>query len=146
MRCFSKQIFFSTPELKGQSNKLWNTLKTVHLLKFSDTQYPSDITPLDFNKFYTTVGVNLTKDLPYDQNIELLFQIKSSISLQSMSSEFVLKKLLSLLSKSSIDQVDFDLKLLHIGARALVLSLTHLFKLSIFNSELPDEWKSANVI
>ena len=56
---------------KGQSNKLWNTLKTALPSKHSDTQYPSDITPLSFNKFYTTVVVNLTRDLPYVQNIEL---------------------------------------------------------------------------
>ena len=51
----SKQIFFSTQvsSLKGQFNNLWNALKTVPL-KRSDTQYPSDITQLDFNKFYTT--------------------------------------------------------------------------------------------
>ena len=100
-----KQNFFYTQvsSLKGQSNKLWNTLKTILPSKRSDTRYLSDITPLDFNKFYTTVGVDLTRDLPYVQNIELPFEIKSSFSLQSVSSEFVLKKLLSLPSKGSLD-------------------------------------------
>ena len=50
--------------------------------------------------------------------------MKPSFSLQSISLEFVLKKLLSLPSKSSLDQLDFDLKLHHIGAKALVSSLT----------------------
>ena len=71
------------------------------------------------------------------KNIELLFEIKSSFSLQSISLESVLKKLFSLPFKSSLDQLDFDLKLLHIGARALVSSLTHLLKLSIIKSDLP---------
>ena len=121
--------------LKGQSNNLWNTLKTVLPLKRSDTQFPSDITPLYFNKFYTTVGVNLTRDLPYVQNIELPFEIKSSFSLQSISSEFVLKNLLFLPSKGSLDQLDFVLKLLYVGVRALVPSLTHLFMMS--ENQLP---------
>ena len=87
---FSKHKFFSTQvsSLRSQSNKLWKTLKR------SDTQSPSDITLLGFNKFYTPVGVNLTRDLPFVQNIELPFEIKSSFSLQSISWEFVLKKLL----------------------------------------------------
>ena len=114
-------------------------IKTVIPSKRSDTQYPSDITPLDFSKFYTTFGVNLTKDLPYGKNIELPFEIKSSFSLQSICLEFVLKKILSLPSKSSLDQLGFDLKLLHIGSRALVPSLTHLFNLSIINCKLPDK-------
>ena len=85
--------------------------------------------------------------LLYIQKIELhvLFEIKSSFSLQSISSEFVLQKLLSLPSKSSFEQLDFDLKLLHIADRALVSSLTHLFNLSIINSELPDKWKSTPI-
>ena len=125
MMRFSKQIFFSTQvsSLKGQSNNLWNTLKTVLPSKRSDTRYLSDITPLDLNKVYTTVGDHLTRDLPFVKNVELPFEIKSSFSLQSISSEFVHKKLLSLPSKSSIDQLDFDLKLLHIGATALISSL-----------------------
>ena len=116
----SKQFFFSTQvsSLKGQSNKLWNTLKTVLPSKCSDTQYPSDITPLDF----TTVGVKLTRDLPYDQNIELPFEIKSSFSLKSISLEFVLKNFLSLPSKSSLDQLAFYLKLLHIGESSSPIS------------------------
>ena len=57
---FLNKLFFTqVSSLMGQSNKLCNTLKTVLPSKPSDTQYPSDITPLDFNKFYTTVGVNL---------------------------------------------------------------------------------------
>ena len=97
---FSKQNIFSpqVSSLKDQSNKLRNTLKTVLPLKRRDTQDPSDITPLEFNKFYITVGVNLTRDLPFVQNIELTFEIKSSFSLQSISLELVLKKLLSLAS------------------------------------------------
>ena len=68
-------FFFSTQvcSLKGQSNKLWNTLKTVFPSKRSDTKYPSDITPLDFNKFYTTDGVNLTRDLPFVQKHRTTF-------------------------------------------------------------------------
>ena len=47
------------------------------------------------------------------------------------------QSLLSLPSKSSLAQLDIDLKLLHIGARAPIMKL--------INSELPDEWKSATI-
>ena len=58
MLCQFKQFFFSTQvsSLKGQSNKLWNTLKSVFSSKRSDTH--NDITSLDINKFYTIAGVN----------------------------------------------------------------------------------------
>ena len=111
-------------------------IKTVLPSKRSDTQYPSDITPLDFNKFYTTVGVNLTRDLSYVQNIEQPFEIKSSFSLQSISLEFVLKKLLSFPSKSSHDQLHFDLKCLQQQLSSHLSRISLIFLLTIPYSQM----------
>ena len=44
-----------------------------------------------------------------------------------------------------MDYLDFDSKLLNIGARYLAKSLSHLLNLSLRQSYIPKEWKMAFV-
>ena len=131
----------------GNSCKIWRTLKSVLPSKKECSIYPDNISPMDFNTYYTSVGTKLTEDLPTVSNVTLpnIENIKSNFSFTSISPLFVLKRLKMLSSSSSMDYLDFDSKLLNIGARYLAKSLSHLLNLSLRQSYIPQEWNMAFV-
>ena len=107
---------------------MWKTLK--HLLPSKNTNLiPNDITPDQFNEFFSTVGKKLTAHYdntslpPIYANNE---SITDPLSFNEINTNFVLRQLLSLNTRPKLDILNMDNKLLYIGCLILAPILTHI--------------------
>ena len=68
-----------------------------------------------------------------------------SFAFQAIDVNFIFKMLNQLSTKSNLDILSMDSRLLRAGANAIAPYLCSIFNISLSSGELPLEWKSAKV-
>ena len=125
---------------------MWKTLKQVLPSKTMSNVDPETISPDQFNDFFSNIGERLSSDLNDVPLPDLSFlNIENEFNFLEIDVNFVLRELLSLPLKTSLDVINMDNKLLHLSAPAIAPSLTHIFNLSLYQGLLPSDWKIARV-
>ena len=107
---------------------------------------PTELSPDDFNEYFSTVGDNLAQNFystvktPW-RNPQCLYDFK----FDPLQKEDVVKCLSCLNHSSKLDLFDFDTKLLRIAANIIGESLCYILNLSLITGEIPLDWKTAKV-
>ena len=145
----AKKKYFDEISNNMQNNpkKMWRELSKITGKKQGECQIPSDITCDDFNKYFVNVGVKMSERFADKRN--LVWKNPDS-QYRFIFSEVTPKCVLDQLnafdsSKSNIDILGIDSKLLKIASTIIEPSLTFLFNLSITTSCIPSDWKLARV-
>ena len=143
-----KKVLFLNKIFTDSSNKhhLWKSLETVLPSRKYGDNMVKETSPDSFNKFFTSVGVNLTKTLQSDN----LPSIKanppsSSFDLSPISSSFVFHALDSLPDKTGLDVINHSNALLKAAAPVISDILRDIFNKSIHSAIFPKDWKKALV-
>jgi hypothetical protein len=143
-----KKSYFSNEFSKNTGNRknIWKSLKLVLPSKKNDSPCPDDISPDDFNHYFTSVGMNLTKNFNSDilPNIDI-DKPSCTFSLSHISSHSVYLSLVNLPDKGGLDILNFDNTLLKAAAPVLSDVLSYLFNLSLSSGLVPTDWKKALV-
>ena len=125
------------------NNEITNNKNNPKLMSNVD---PETISPDQFNDFFSNIGERLSSDLNDVPLPDLSFlNIENEFNFLEIDVNFVLRELLSLPLKTSLDVINMDNKLLHLSAPAIAPSLTHIFNLSLYQVLLPSDWKIARV-
>lgn len=142
----SKADYFDNVAIKHSNDPkgLW---KEVHKIAGKD-KHVNNVHPNlncnGFNEFFANVGPKISASFKKDplnwRNPKCIYQFK----LECVSEENVLKHLSSL-NESKLDVLNFDAKLLGIGASVIYKSLTKVMNMSIITGQIPDDWKTAKI-
>ena len=135
---FQNKIYENSHNSKG----MWKCLRQLLPSKNKSYDLPNDVSPDDFNIFFTSIGCNLTthfnkKVLP-KVNID---RPDVSFAFVDVMDDFVLKRLLSLPDTHGMDILNLDNTLLRTAAPLISSSLTSLFNFSLSTSHIPKDWK-----
>ena len=140
-----KEYFMSKLTSAKNSKEMWNTMKEIIPNKRNNNSIPPEMNADSFNEYFSTIGLSLAKqhaDMGIQwKNPDTLYDFKFA----SVTSENVKKKLKHLPSKSNLDILGFDTKLLHLAADYICESLSVLISLSLSTGLVPDDWKLARV-
>ena len=142
-----KKSYFSNKIFTDSSNKhvLWKSLKTVLPSRKYGDNMVKETSPDSFNKFFTSVGVNLTKTLQSDNLPSIKANPPSSFDLSPISSAFVFHALDSLPDKTGLDVINHSNALLKAAAPVISDILRDIFNKSIHSAIFPKDWKKALV-
>ena len=126
---------------------MWKTLKHVLPSKKYNNILPHDLTPDDFNSYFTSAGEKLSSH--FDKNhLPVMPPVVGSskrFTFTEISPNFVLKSLKNLSDQSSIDILGMDRYLLRLAASHIFLHITYLFNLSLSTGFFPSDWKLASI-
>ena len=131
-------------------NTLSSKLLWKELSKLSgntiDAKVSSPLTANELNHFFANVGRKTVSHLPHRN--EILWKGPESIydfNFNAIVHDNIKKLLMTLNPNSSLDILDFDSKLLRLGAFYIVESLTVIYNLSINSGIVPSDWKHARI-
>lgn len=141
----TKRDYYTT-QVQGNkgAKEMWKTLKPLIKTNSRDSYPP--ISPDQFNEFFTQIGPDLhakftTPDVLHWTQPEAVH----SFNFSEIDEEYLLDLLTALPLHSNLDILCFDSRLLREGAEVLVSSMTAIFNLSITQSSLPNDFKTARV-
>ena len=139
---FHNKIYENSHNSKG----MWKCLRQLLPSKNKSNDLPNDVSPDDFNIFFTSIGCNLTSHF----NKKVLPKVNIgrpdvSFAFVDVMDDFVLKRLLSLPDTHGMDILNLDNTLLRTAAPLISSSLTSLFNFSLSTSHIPKDWKRALV-
>jgi hypothetical protein len=138
-------------ENKSDSKSFWRKLGRLWPNKRQNSfSPPKDLSADDLNKYFVNIGKNTVKEgIEMNGNCEFKWNLPDSIydfNFRKVIEDDILKSLHSLSdSKSNIDILSFDAKLLRLSADFISPQITHLVNLSIENCQVVDDWKVARV-
>ena len=119
---------------------MWKTVRRV-LNKKHANNVPQDLSPDTFNDFFANVGAQLAEkfqnDTPCWTMPECIYQFKFS----DVQHEFVHKLLLSLPLKTNLDVLHIDAKLLRLDGNVVTPVLCNIFRQSINEARVQDDFK-----
>ena len=127
---------------------MWKTLKHVLPSKKYNNILPHDLTPDDFNSYFTSVGEKLSSHFDKNQQPVMPPVVGSGrrFTFSEVSPNFVFKSLKNLSVQSSIDILGMDRYLLRLAASHMFLYITYLFNLSLSTGFFPSDWKLASIM
>ena len=131
-------------KLSNDSKSMWRTLKQV-LPSKKNYSSNSDINPEIFNDYFSTIGKHLTEDFGDLVLPQLDISVQTNFSFHEINSNFILKELLKLSLVPKMDFLGFDSKLLHLSSLLIAPLLCHIFNLSLFSGNVPQDFKTARV-
>ena len=125
---------------------MWKCLRQLLPSKNKSNDFPNDVSPEDFNIFFTSIGCNLTSHF----NKKVLPKVSIdrpdvSFAFVDVMDDFVLKRLLSLPDTHEMDILNLDNTFLRTAAPLISSSLTSLLNFSLSTSHIPKDWKRALV-
>ena len=131
--------------MQGNPNALWKELAGLTACKHK-SQACNKLSANDFNDFFSNIGREKTKNLPFNNSIlwkgdDSIYQFKFA----KIEESSVLQSLNLLSNRSSIDIIDFDRKLLRLASAVIARSLTDLYNMSLMTGIVPNDWKFARV-
>ena len=132
-------------EMQGNPNALWKELAGLTACKHK-SQACNKLSANDFNDFFSNIGREKTKNLPFNNSIlwkgdDSIYQFKFA----KIEESSVLQSLNLLSNRSSIDIIDVDRKLLRLASAVIARSLTDLYNMSLMTGIVPNDWKFARV-
>ena len=126
---------------------MWQTLKSVISPNSNKSRY-SSISSIQFNDFFSKVGETLKQNLT-DNDLPIHVydnpEIDEVFNFYEININSVLKELLNLPNRRSLDVLDMENKLLRISAPVIAPFLTHIFNLSLYHGKIPSDFKLARV-
>ena len=131
-------------KLSNDSKSMWRTLKQV-LPSKKNYSSNSDINPEIFNDYFSTIGKHLTEDFGDLVLPQLDILVQTNFSFHEINSNFMLNELLKLSLVLKMDFLGFDSKLLHLSSLLIAPLLRHIFNLSLFSGNVPQDFKTARV-
>ena len=137
-----KKSYFSNKIFTDSSNMhhLWKSLKTLlPSRKYGDNKV-KETSPDSVNKFFTSVGVNLTKTLQSDNLPSIKANPPCSFNLSPISSSLVFHALDNLPNKTGLDVIHHSNALLKAAAPVISDILTDIFNKSICSAIFPKDW------
>jgi hypothetical protein len=140
-----KEYYVTKLESSKTSKEMWNVMKCIVPNKKNGNTIPPEMDANKFNKYFAEIGLTLANkhkdvNLPW-KNPDCL----KSFKFKSPTNKFILKKLKNLPTKSNLDILGFDTKLLKISAYYICDSLCTLINTSLVTGSVPDDWKLARV-
>ena len=126
---------------------MWSLLKTILPSKINTSRIPTNLTADMFNKYFSTIGQELTKHSITADNASSINDKTSSCSFnfRIIPITFTLKELSSLKLSSSPDILGLENKLLRLCTPYIAPSLTHVYNLSLYHGTFPGAFKLAHV-
>ena len=128
---------------------MWESLKHVLPSKRSkNVAVNNDLCAENFNTFFTSIGTRITSHFNNDNLPNMpstALESEKHFNFIAISPLSVLKSILSLPAKSSVDILGFDNQLLCIAADEIHIHIAYLFNLSLMTSIVPKDWKRACV-
>jgi hypothetical protein len=145
----SKTQYFTSKltDSKENCHSFWKTIGKLVPNKKSTNQIPNELSADDFNDHFVNIGTKVSektgnnKNMPHFKHPECLYKFV----FKDFSDENVYKRLLTLGTKSSMDLLKMDVKLLSLSAPFISGFLTQLFNLTIRTGIIPSQWKEACV-
>ena len=126
---------------------MWSLLKTILPSKINTSRIPTNLTADMFNKYFSTIGQELTKHFITADNASSMKHKTSSCSksfnFRLIPVTFTLKKLSSLKLSSSPDILGLENKLLRLCAPYIAPCLTHIYNLSLYHGTFSNAFKLA---
>jgi hypothetical protein len=140
-----KEYFVTQLESSKTSKEMWHVMSNIVPNKKKSNTIPPEMNADKFNKYFADIGVKLANKhrnapLPW-KNPEYVRTFK----FKNVSKKFIIKKLSKLSSKSNLDILGFDTKLLKISSHLICDSLCTLINKSLKTGIVPDDWKLARV-
>ena len=122
----------------NKSCDVWRAVNQC-LGKNRKSSITSDLSPDAWNEHFASVGNKLCSK--FSENDELIWRNNSSIY------NFKFKSLLEedVLAFTNVDILGYDSCILKLSSEIICSSLTILFNMSLYNGEIPNEWKKARV-
>jgi hypothetical protein len=143
----SKQKYYKHDLQQNKSQKsMWKTLQSLLPTKKSSNDIPTELSPDDFNEYFSTVGDNLAQN--FDSTVKTPWrnpQCLYDFKFDPLQKEDVVNCLSCLNHSSKLDLFDFVTKLLRIAANIIGESLCYILNLSLITGEIPLDWKKAKV-
>ena len=118
-------------------------LKTILPSKINTSRIPTNLTADMFNKYFSTIGQELTKH--FITTDDKTSSCSKSFNFRLIPVTFTLKKLSSLKLSSSPDILGLENKLLRLCAPYIAPSLTYIYNPSLYHGTFPDAFKLARV-
>lgn len=128
-------------------NNIWKILHTILPSKYSLHDSNTDLSADDFCNHFSEIGHKTAETVHNDSN-DLPWKGPTSqhcFKFQEITESSVLKFMEKLPSKSSLDVLNWDSKLMKDAKLQLTPILTYLFNKSQKSSTIPDDWKLARV-
>ena len=141
----AKKTYYSNEisNKRGNSKDMWSILKSI--LPSNKTTQSYSISSSDFNKYFTNIGNDLTKEFTNEPFSDTDLYADSIFEFNEINVNFVLHELLHLPLKSSHDILTIDCKLLRLSSPIIAPLLAHIFNLSLAQGILPVDLKTALV-
>ena len=127
---------------------MWKSLQYVLPSKKSTKSLPNDISPNDFNTFFTSIGERLSSHFDKDKLPNMpptVLDKESTFNFAVIEPNFILKCLQKLPDKKGVDVLGMDNHLLKLSAPIISPLLAYLFNLSILTCTVLRDWKKASV-
>ena len=145
LRQKKKQYYVTKLKSSKDSKEMWRVMNNIIPNKKNNTLIPPEMNANKFNEYFAKIGLSLAgkhKDVPMPwKNPENIYKFTFS----ETTRECILKKLKNLPSKSNLDVLGFDTKLLKLCANFICDSLCSLINISFNTGIVPDDWKLARV-
>ena len=130
----------------GDKNKVWKFIRRI-TDKGTKVAIPETLTAAVFNDYYISVPLE-TVSLLSNRDQDILWKgpiTDKRFSFCDIQEQHVKEALAKLGSKSDMDILGFDSKLLCIAVDVISSVITKMFNVSVIHSVIPDDWKTARV-
>ena len=141
----SQRSYYKKTITANRSCDVWRAVNQS-LGKNRKSSITSDLSPDAWNEHFAFVGNKLCSK--FSENDELIWRNNSSIynfKFKSLLEEHALAFINKLPSETNVDILGYDLCILKVSSEIICSSLTILFNMSLYNGEIPNEWKKARV-
>ena len=144
----AKREYYTTRinESHNCSKQMWKILNHLLPSKRQDSEQHNSALSADiFNKYFSSIGENLTKHLGDVVFPDHTIEKANHFEFLEINSNQVLHYLLKLSNSTSLDIIDMDNKLLRMASPIIAPLLCHVFNLSLNQGIVPSDWKLAKV-
>ena len=141
----SQRSYYKKTITASKSCDVWRAVNQS-LGKNRKSSITSDLSPDAWNEHFASVGNKLCSK--FSENDELIWRNNSSIytfKFKSLLEEDVLAFINKLPSETNVNILGYDSCILKLSSEIICSSLTILFNMSLYNGEIPNEWKKAPV-
>ena len=141
----SQRSYYKKTITANKSCDVWRAVNQS-LGKNRKSSITSDLSPDAWNEHFASVGNKLCSKL--SEKDELIRRNSSSIynfKFTSLLEEDVLVFINKLPSETNVDILGYDSCILKLSSEIICSSLTIVFNMSLYNGEIPIEWKKARV-
>ena len=139
----SQRSYYKKTITANKSCDVWRAVNQS-LGKNRKSSITSDLSPDAWNEHFASVGNKLCSK--FSENYELICRNNSSIyKFKSLLKEDVLAFINKLPSETNVDILGYDSCILKLSSEIICISLTIVFNMLLYNGEIPNEWKKAQV-